>query len=75
MLTYGACQLGVLAKPFIELPWATPPVIIGFIASGDWKYILATILNVALGALIYYPFVKAFEREEEMRIEGEIIDK
>lgn len=73
--TYGACQLGVLAKPFIELPWATPPVIIGFIASGDWKYILATILNVALGALIYYPFVKAFEREEEMRIEGEIIDK
>lgn len=69
-LTYGACQLGVLAKPFIELPWATPPVVIGFIASGDWKYIVATLLNVALGALIYYPFVKAFEHEEDLRIEA-----
>ncbi|AIS59225.1 PTS sugar transporter subunit IIC [Listeria ivanovii] len=67
-LTYGACQIAILARPFLELPWATPPVLIGFIASGDWKYILAAIFNIVLGALIYYPFVKAFEREELKRI-------
>ncbi|MSD84690.1 hypothetical protein GKC32_10960 (plasmid) [Lactobacillus curvatus] len=72
--TYGACQIGLLAKPFIELPWATPPVLIGFIASGDWKYILVAIINIALGAIIYYPFVRAFEREEDMRSKEKIVE-
>lgn len=68
-LTYGAAQIGLLARPFLELPWATPPIFIGFIASGDWKYIVVAILNIALGAIIYYPFVKAFEHEEKRRLE------
>ena len=64
--------IGFVAPAFIELPWATPPVLIGFIASGDWKYIILTIINIALGALIYYPFVKAFEKQEQARIDEEL---
>lgn len=68
IITYGACLLNLVAIPFLELPWATPPFLIGFISSGDWKFIPLALLNVLVGALIYYPFVKAFEKQEEDRI-------
>lgn len=64
IVTYGSVLLGLVATPFLELPWATPPLFIGFISSGDWKFIILTIINIAIGALIYYPFVKNFEKEE-----------
>lgn len=71
IVTYGACMLSLVAIPFLELPWATPPLLIGFISSGDWKFIILTVINIVIGALIYYPFVKAFEKQEMMRIEQE----
>lgn len=71
IMTYGAVLSGLVSAPFIELPWATPPILIGFLASGDWKYVILTILNIALGALIYYPFVKVYEKQELERIAEE----
>lgn len=71
LVTYGTVMLDLVNKPFLELPWATPPLLIGFIASGDWKYIILTVINILIGAAIYYPFVKAFEREELKRMEEE----
>ena len=68
IVTYGSVLLGLVATPFLELPWATPPLFIGFISSGDWKFIILTIINIAIGALIYYPFVKSFEKEEMKKI-------
>lgn len=71
VFTYGVILFGIVAKPFLELPWATPPLLIGFISSGDWKYILLTIINILIGVIIYYPFVKTFEKQELKRIEEE----
>ena len=71
IVTYGACLLNLVAIPFLELPWATPPFLIGFISSGDWKFIILALLNVAIGAIIYYPFVKVFEKQENERIKLE----
>lgn len=70
IVTYGSVLLGLVATPFLELPWATPPVLIGFISSGDWKFIILTIVNIAIGALIYYPFVKTFEKQEMEKAEN-----
>lgn len=69
IVTYGSVLLGLVATPFLELPWATPPLFIGFISSGDWKFIILTIVNIAIGALIYYPFVKNFEKEEMKKVD------
>lgn len=72
IITYGSCLLGLVSLPFLELPWATPPLLIGFIASGDWKFIVLTIVNIVVGALIYYPFVKSFEKQEIEKVEVQI---
>lgn len=71
IVTYGSVLLGLVATPFLELPWATPPLLIGFISSGDWKFIILTVINIAIGALIYYPFVKNFEKEEMKKVEAQ----
>ena len=71
IVTYASVLFGLVAIPFLELPWATPPLLIGFIASGDWKFIILTIVNIMIGALIYYPFVKNFEKVEMEKVEVE----
>lgn len=71
VVTYGACAIGLVSKAFLQLPWATPWVIIGYASSGDWKYIPLTLINVAIGIVIYYPFVKVFERQETLKMENE----
>ncbi len=71
IVTYGAVLIGFVSAPFVELPWATPPLLIGSIASGDWKYIILTLINIAIGVVIYYPFVKVYEQQELQRIASE----
>lgn len=63
-VTYGLCMLGVFSKFYATLPWATPPFILGSLASGDMMTIVVVFLNVIIGLIIFYPFFKAFEKNE-----------
>lgn len=63
-VTYLSMQIGLVARVFIELPWATPPFIGGFLATGDWKAVILVMINFAIGVAIYYPFFKAFEKDQ-----------
>jgi len=67
-VTYGIFELGIINRVFVELPWATPPFIAGPLATGDWKSLLLVIINFLIGVVIYYPFWKAYERNEQKKV-------
>lgn len=67
MLTAGSyllMQWGIIHKPFVNVPWTTPPVIGHYLVTGgDWRAAVWGGLSIMLAMLVYYPFAKAAERE------------
>ena len=62
--TYLLMDWGVIHKPFVNVPWTTPPVIGHYLVSGgDWKAALWGLVSIGLAMLVYYPFAKAAERQ------------
>ena len=41
-------------------PWTTPPILSGFILGG-FKYALAQAVLLAVGFVIYFPFIKKID--------------
>ncbi|WP_297434096.1 PTS cellobiose transporter subunit IIC [uncultured Cetobacterium sp.] len=75
-IAYFLIVTGFIAKlPGISIPWTTPPVINGYIASnGSLSIALLQIVLVFIGGAIYYPFIKIYDNEklkEEKEQEGE----
>lgn len=65
LVTYAAFELEFINRVFVELPWATPPFISGYVATGgDWLACVQVVLNFLIGLVIYYPFWKAYERSQ-----------
>lgn len=60
LITYYAMKLGLVAKPIgAVIPWTTPPVIAGFLASGGKiSGAVIQIITIGVNMLIYYPFFK-----------------
>ena len=46
----------------VILPWTTPPIISGFLASG-WQGSILQVVLIILGVFIYLPFIKAIDKE------------
>lgn len=68
IVTYSAFSLHLINRVFVELPWATPPFISGYVATGgDWKGVLMVVINFAIGVVVYYPFWKAYEKSEKQK--------
>ncbi|KAF0464613.1 PTS cellobiose transporter subunit IIC [Pediococcus acidilactici] len=73
--TYYAMKFGLVAKPLgIAVPWTTPPLISGYLATGKISGAVIQLVNLAIGGLVYYPFFKiadrqALQQEEAKRAE------
>lgn len=67
-VSYFAVMIGFVGRFFANLPWATPPFLLGPLASGDWKWIIIIALNVVIGYFIYLPFWRLYEKRELARI-------
>jgi PTS system cellobiose-specific IIC component len=62
-VNYLAFSLGLVHVPIVAQPFTVPVGISGFIATGgDIRGSLLQLVNLAISALIYYPFFKAWER-------------
>lgn len=62
--TYLLMQWGVLNKPFVNVPWTTPPLIGHYLVTGgDWKAPLWGAISIVMAMLVYYPFAKTAERQ------------
>ncbi|WP_239256789.1 PTS sugar transporter subunit IIC [Listeria ilorinensis] len=64
-IAYFATSLGWIAKTSVLIPWTTPPIISGFLATnGDWRASVLQIILIAIGVCIYLPFVWITNREK-----------
>lgn len=61
IMVYFAMDWGWVAKPIgAVVPWTTPPVIAGFLATGGQvSGAVMNIVTIAVSVLIYYPFFRA----------------
>lgn len=64
-ISYIAVSSGLVSKTVAVTPWAMPPFLSGFIATGgDWRAIILTAINLAVSIAIYLPFVFVMNKEE-----------
>jgi PTS system cellobiose-specific IIC component len=62
--TYVLMQWGVIRKPFVNVPWTTPPIVGHFLVTGgDWRAAIWGVVSIALAMVIYFPFARAAERQ------------
>lgn len=57
-IAYFATSVGLINKTIIQIPWTTPPIMSGYLATGgDWRAAILSVLLLVLSVLIYTPFV------------------
>ena len=46
----------------VTIPWTTPPVISGFLAT-DWRGAVLQVILIIIGIFLYMPFIKAMDKQ------------
>lgn len=64
VFSYIMIATGVVPKTVAFIPWTTPPIIGGFLATGSWKGAALAAFNLVVAIVAYLPFVKIAERME-----------
>ena len=69
IISYLSISLG-LVHPVImaNMPWTTPPILGGFMATGHWSGAALCIVNIAVSILIYLPFVVMAEKMDAKKM-------
>ncbi|HEV8607116.1 MAG TPA: PTS transporter subunit EIIC [Tepidisphaeraceae bacterium] len=67
VLTTGSYLLmyfNVIHRPFVNVPWTTPPIIGQYLVTGgDWRAAVWGAISIVIAMFIYYPFAKAAQRQ------------
>jgi cellobiose PTS system EIIC component len=62
--TYLLMSWELIHRPFINVPWTTPPIVGHYLVSGgDWRAAVWGVVSIVIAIVIYFPFAKAAERE------------
>jgi cellobiose PTS system EIIC component len=62
--TYLLMDWGLINKPYVNVPWTTPPIIGHYLVSGgDWRAAAWGAASILIAMAVYYPFAKAAERQ------------
>ena len=62
--TYLLMYWNVINKPFVNVPWTTPPIIGHYLVTGgDWRAAVWGVVSILLAMAVYFPFAKAAERQ------------
>ncbi|EOL42736.1 PTS system, lactose/cellobiose family IIC component [Enterococcus phoeniculicola] len=72
-VAYFATSVGLINRVVVQIPWTTPPVISGFLATGgDWRAAILQILIIVASVFIYLPFLRVDEKvTAKMSVEEE----
>ncbi len=67
VLTTGSYLLmyfNLIHRPYINVPWTTPPIIGQYLVPGGaWRAAVWGAISIFIAMLIYYPFAKAAQRQ------------
>lgn len=59
IIGYAATALKFMNPCVVYIPWTTPPLLSGYLATGgDWRAVIVQAVILAAGVLLYVPFVK-----------------
>lgn len=70
---YLCMDIGLVNRTFVYPGWNIPTPIAQFLATMDWRAVVLALVLLVVDGLIYYPFLKVWERqkvEEENAEEG-----
>ncbi|WP_180369940.1 PTS transporter subunit EIIC, partial [Oenococcus oeni] len=63
--TYIGMATNLVARPMgVYIPWTTPPILSGFIATGHISGSVMQIINIVLDTLMYFYFFKSMDKEK-----------
>ncbi|MGT2924746.1 PTS cellobiose transporter subunit IIC [Streptococcus caviae] len=62
-LYYLAMKLDLIKAVFANVPWPTPVGIGAFIGTGDWRAIILALICALAAFLVYYPFIRNYDRK------------
>ena len=58
VITYYLMEMGIIRRCCISAPWVTPPILIGFLATGgDIKGAIWNVVSIALLTALWTPFI------------------
>ena len=61
--SYALMYFDLIQRPYINIPWSTPPIIGHYlITGGDWRAAAWGAISIIISICIYYPFAKIAER-------------
>ncbi|NLP10856.1 PTS sugar transporter subunit IIC [bacterium] len=67
ILTTGSfllMQAHLINRPFVNVPWTTPPIIGHYLVSGgDWRAAAWGVASIVIAMMVYLPFAKVAERQ------------
>ena len=67
---YFATAIGFAGRAVVMIPWTTPPLISGYLATaGSIGAVVTQLICIVVSVLIYLPFVKASNRVIEKEVE------
>jgi PTS system cellobiose-specific IIC component len=62
--TYLLMRWGLVQRPFVNVPWTTPPIIGHYLVTGgDWRAVVWGVVSIGIAMGVYYPFARAAERQ------------
>lgn len=64
LISYAAMSLGLVPLAVASVKWTTPILLGGYMATGSIAGSLLQLFNLAVGVLIYAPFVRLYDREK-----------
>ncbi len=66
IVTYYAMSMGLVARPAgLALPWTTPPIISGYLATGGKiSGSVMQIVNILIALVMYYPFFRVWDQQK-----------
>lgn len=71
-VSYGAVALGLVPCPIHTVEWTTPIFLSGYAATGSFAGSLLQLFNLALGVLIYIPFLRFSQSHQQERMNRHI---
>lgn len=63
-VSYFAVKWGLINGFVANVPWTLPAPIGAFLSTGnDWRAIVLVVVNMLIALIMYYPFVKAYDKQ------------
>lgn len=70
-LAWIVTSMGLVGRVIVTAPWTLPGPIGAFMATNDWRAAVLNVICIIISVVIYYPFVKMYDKKLLQEEQGE----